>query len=143
MPSIDEKIEARKKQAEEKEIDRKASFVARYLGNTEELDTHRKVDRTSIYKRNNFLIYDSDGHVNGSDGLMGYSGTKITYKNEVVYNRGGGTLYSYIPGPWEGQLTKLFNKAQPIAEEKNKQDEQNARDEKRREDKEKGAKFGL
>ena len=117
MPSLDEQIEARREQAKDRKISEKAAVVARHLGSYDSLDEPNKGGHKSLYEQGNLRIEDSFSFEDLGDGLCAAAGSSIIYKGKVVFAEGGATICSYIPGPWEGILTKLYNRAKLIADE--------------------------
>lgn len=117
MPSLDEQIEARIEQAEDRKIKEKAAVVARHLGSYDYWDKPGERGYKSIYERGNFRIEDSSFFEDSGDGSVAGAGSSITYRGKVVFVEGGSTICSYIPGPWEGILTKLYKRAKLIANE--------------------------
>lgn len=121
MPSLDEQIEARIEQAEYKRIRERAAVVARHLGSYNSWDNPGEWGYNSLYERGNLRIEDSSFFEDDGDGSVAGVDSSITYRGEVVFVGGGSTIHSYIPGPWEGILTKLYKKAKLIANEKHEE----------------------
>lgn len=117
MPSLDEQIEERREQAKDGRISEKAAVVARYLGSYDSWDKPGERGHKSIYEVGKLKIEDSSFFEDGGDGSSAGAGSSITYGGEVVFVVGGSTIRSYIPGPWEGILDELYDRAKLIAYE--------------------------
>lgn len=117
MPSLDEQIETRREQAKDRRIREKAAVVARHLGSYDSWDKPGENGHRSLYEVGNFIIKDSSFFEDGGDGSVAGADSGITYKGKVVFVEVGSTIRSYIPGPWEEILTRLYNRAKIIAYE--------------------------
>ena len=107
--TLEEKIEERKKQAENRNISVKASTIAKYFG-------FRRTkpdcgDETTVYKFSNENFVINNQWTVYREGVVGF-GTDISYKEQTVFSMGGGTIYSYVPGDWETELNNLYASAQ-------------------------------
>ena len=107
MPSLDKQIEARIGQAEDRGIRKKAVVVARHLGFYDSWDRPGEMGHKSLYERGNLKIEDSSFFEDGGDGTFVGGSSSVTYRGNLVFVEDGSTIRSYIPGPWEGMLTKL------------------------------------
>ena len=121
MSSLDEQIEARIKQAEVEGIGKKVAVVARHLGSYDSWDNPGEGGHESFYEVGNLKIEDSSFFEDGGDGSVAGAGSSITYRGEVVFEKDGSIICSYIPGPWEGILTKLYDRAKLIADEEHEE----------------------
>ena len=143
MPSLDEQIESRREQAKDRRIRERAAVVARYLGSYSSWDEVSKKGHKSFYEQGNLRITDSFSFEDSGDGGGVASGSSITYKGNVVFEEGGSTIRSYVPGSWEGLLTRLYDKAMLIANKKSEEISAEAtRKERESEDQEK-SRWGL
>jgi hypothetical protein len=111
VSTLQEQIAARQKQADERKIDEKASFVAKHLGDFRE----QEGDWSASYKDDLFEISARAGVVRAHDGDLGFCGTDVKFMGEIVYAQGGGTVSSFIPGAWEEELEALHAEAVPKA----------------------------
>jgi len=122
MPSLDEQIEERREQAKDRRIREKAAVVARHLGSYDSWDKPGENGHKSLYEQDGLRIEDSSFFEDGGDGCVTGEGLGIIYRGKVVFVEGGSTICSYIPGPWEGILTKLYNRAKLIAYEERRRE---------------------
>lgn len=116
MPSLDEQIEERIEQAEDGGILKMAAVVARHLGHYDSWNKPGDGGHESLYGQGDLRIKDFSFFEAGGDGIVAGVGLSITYRGEVVFVEDGSTICSYIPGPWEVILTKLYKRAKPIAD---------------------------
>ncbi|MBI4919320.1 hypothetical protein HY837_05275 [archaeon] len=97
--TLEQRIEGRKQQARDKNINGKAWTVAKYLG------------RKGVYEDSKFRItqYGADSYGSARKN----TGTKILYESnyKLVFDEHDDEIYSFAPGNWEGELTKLYNTA--------------------------------
>lgn len=106
-------IEARKKEAEDNRIQGKASLVALFLGTARSLNDNREKikGKDFTFQSRNLRIVWRFGSGTSIDDDWRFNSLVITYKDKIVYDQGGGTLESYIPGIWEDTLNSLLKKA--------------------------------
>jgi hypothetical protein len=125
--TLEEKIEERQQQAEQRDIFGKAMLVAKMLGsvdNSTRIQTRDTKSLTHVFNdkasslavRHTFEEQYISSNVDGS-----YTDTRrdlsITYKGNEVFRANGAvadSVYTYVPGPWEKNLDAL----QPAAIEK-------------------------
>ncbi len=114
--SLKQEIEQRIKQSKDKKINDKASLVARILGTNTPINERDQEGSNSLFEGKVLHIEDYYSILRAGDGDSFACSTEIKYHGNVVYKQGGGTVYSYIPGPWERSLNRLYEGA--LAEEK-------------------------
>jgi len=139
--TLEEKIEERKKQAQERMISLKAEQVAKRLGQGGEYGTMIYGHSSKQYHFADkdltigFKSYNPDNE--GPD----ISTVTITYEGSIVYHHGS-DIESYVPGEWEEQLNTLYTTPKPVPvispEEKERM-----KLEFEKQQREKAAKFGL
>ena len=139
--TLEERIEERKKQAEDRMISFKAEQVATRLGQGGAYGGMMYAGSSKKYHfaRGELAIgfnsYNPDNE--GSD----IRTVTITYKGGIVYHHES-VIESYIPGEWEEQLNKLYATPKPVpvisSEEKERM-----KLEFEKQQREKAAKFGL
>ncbi len=123
MSTLQQQIEARKKEAHDKQIEEKARVVARHLGTD-----HRPFEGVFCsYESDDLSITFQDKHLISSVSIAA-SGTIITYEGKIVYQcsseRAPGPsgaweeigITCFIPGKWEKLLEELYQSALPKAE---------------------------
>ena len=140
--TLEEKIQERKKQAEERQIAHKATSIAQKVGSKNSSGTGDRPGTTYTFYA--FSRGDFDVH---HDDFPDYKGgvisiIKIGYEGALVYHKEGDDIKSYLPGTWEKLLDHFYERIttsqQPSQEESEKlikEFEQKQR--------EKAAKFGL
>lgn len=117
---LEAQIEARKQEAKDKKISDKLSLVMRVLGNHYDETTSNSNLRCFIFTDGNMQIETMSGYCGHCRDAMGVSHKQINYKDKMVFYEGGSDIETYIPGPWEGLLTKLANKAKKVEETSSK-----------------------
>ncbi len=103
LKTLEDQVNARIQEAKDKEIDHKAGVITRTLGETDE----RSIMRGASYQSKTLGIetysvfgYEEFGH-----------GTMISFKGKCVFDQGGQTVYSYIPGSWTKTIDRLYKTA--------------------------------
>lgn len=140
---LKQQIKEREQEAKDKDIRWKAERVARSLGSHRSLKGPNQEGDEYTFKRQGLHIKDMFGIGGLNDGGMAFSGTTIEYQDQEVFNEGGGTLYSYIPGEWEAVLDSLQPEALTRREERFMLEKKKREEEEAKKDQDTSAKWGL
>ena len=115
MSTLKDQIAARKKQAEDREITRKAWTVGEALGKKNEYNGDHESEKGCAFSNADLVIKGNSSSRWSSDGGGGgSSSTVITYKGETVYEVDNGGIQLYLPGEWEDLLDGFFGAAQSV-----------------------------
>ena len=140
MATLEEKVEERKKQAEERQISQKATTIAQKLGSGHPYGTGDR--HGTIY-----TFSDTDLIINHDDYYPDYEGEAIptimvNYEWKVVYCKSGREVESYIPGAWEAKLDQFYEQSK-LPKTLSKEVSENLKEKFEKQQREKAAKFGL
>jgi len=117
--TLEQQVEERKQQAKDRQISHKASSVAFFLGGTHSLDNREgRTGERSCYDKAGIRIESESGEVSSHDGSMGFQGLSIKYQGVSVFEEGGLSITTYVPGPWEEELDRLYKKAEAVAKQR-------------------------
>tara|TARA_Y100000034_G_scaffold80093_1_gene96109 strand:+ start:1077 stop:1523 length:447 start_codon:yes stop_codon:yes gene_type:complete len=145
--SLEQKIEARIRQAEDRRIEYRARVIAEGLGSggSYVMEGGRGEEIKYTYEGNNLVIEDSSFYIEESDGAVAGTGTGIKYNGEEVFKTGGGRMSVYVPGErsWERVLNKLYDEAIPALEEKQRKRKKGELKKKEAEERKEAKKWGL
>lgn len=139
--TLEEKIQERKKQAEERQIAHKATSVAQKIGSKNSSGTG---DREKTYTFYAFSRGDFDVH---HDDFPDYKGgvisiIKVGYEGELVYHKEGDDIKSYLPGTWEKLLDHFYEQITTL-QQPSREESERLKKESEKKQREKAAKFGL
>lgn len=147
--TLKEQIEARKKQAEDRDIFYKASRVARRLGEQDywagrDQSDHDQTTTVHVFDdpASELKIVHSDTEEKDPE-AWDSSSVKITYKGKEVFNGSCYGLNSYIPGAWESKLNALEAKSEEVLKKEQAAAAKIAAERKQAADKAERAKWGL
>ena len=166
MSALEEQIEERKRQAEERQIFAKAKAVTLYLGSCRRNEELRFNDQISDYVyrgenleintsfnfpryRNGELIYCSEDL---DETLITLAQIRISESRLTTVFQGSiygftaakeRTIFSYTPGKWEEKLDALYSRAQEIVAAKNAEKLTSERQLQSKEEAELRKRFGL
>ena len=141
VTTLEEKIEERKQQAEERQIAHKATSVAQKSGSKNSSGTG---DRGTTYTFYTFSRAGLDVHHNDFPDYKGgvISIIKVGYEGELVYHKEGDDIKSYLPGNWEKLLDHFYEQI-TTSQQPSQEESEKLKEEFEKKQREKAAKFGL
>lgn len=135
--SLEQKIEKRKKEAEDKQIWYKCRLISEELANVKGENNIREhttrqgellITANASYSR----AFNDEGYSRDA-GWYFEDGFRILYKDELVFNGSGpSTTQLYIPGKWEKTLENLYSQAQEKVDKREQEKKQAEVDNKKR-----------
>ena len=145
LKDLEERIEERKQQAEERQIAKKATTVAQKVG-VKDLYNNGRDQHGIIY-----TFFGVPVLISHDDYCPDYEGgaiptVKVSHEGKLVYHKCANTIESYIPSPWEQQLNRLYEQVlspSNIFSKEKTEERYRMAEEYRERLREKAAKFGL
>jgi len=128
---LEKLVEQRKKEAKNKQIGWKLRTIVDTLGHTYTHGSTQTIGSTGIYTKNTtgkyedkkFSInYEIETGESSDGGGGGYYEENIQYNKLQIYSEINCEIQTYIPGTWEEEYNKLYDKA--CLEENNKKEKE-------------------